>query len=227
MKTIGVLGGMGPESTALFFQRIIQLTPAQKDQDHIPVIIYSDPQIPDRSKAILEHGPSPLLALVKGIEMLEKAGSDFICIPCNTVHYYFKRMESASHVPLINLIEEMVNVTLNEYDNVKNVGLLATIGTVKTKIYQKAFQKENIKVVVPDDWELNDLHSAILRLKGQSQNSYSILKFAENLIKKEIQVLLLGCTELSLIRSHLSLKVPIIDSVDVLAKKAVNLALNL
>lgn len=226
MKTIGVLGGMGPESTALFFQRIIQLTPAQKDQDHIPVIIYNDPQIPDRSKAILEQGASPLPALLKGIEVLEKAGSDFICIPCNTAHYYFEQMESASHVPLINLIEEMVKVTLSEYDNVKSVGLLATIGTVKSKIYQKAFQKENIKVVVPDDWELNDLHSAIRRLKGQSKDSYSILKFAENLMKKEIQVLLLGCTELSLVRADLSLKVPIIDSVDVLATKAVHLALN-
>jgi aspartate racemase len=109
---------------------------------------------------------------------------------------------------------------------VKSVGLLATIGTVKSKISQKAFQKENIKVVVPDDWELNDLHSAIRRLKGQSKDSYSILKFAEDLMKKEIQVLLLGCTELSLIRSDLSLKVPIIDSVDVLATKAVRLAFN-
>lgn len=225
-KTIGVLGGMGPESTALFFQKVIQLTPALRDQEHIPVIIYSNPKIPDRTEAILNQGESPLPALLKGIAVLEHAGADFICIPCNTAHYYYKQITEASSIPVLNLIDEVVKAALNENVKIKRMGLLATIGAIKARLYQNAFQEYDIEVIIPDEWELNDLHSGIHRLKSNSKDSYSIQKFAETLIKKEVQALILGCTELSLIRSDLSLNVPILDSIEILAKRAVDKALS-
>ncbi|MFQ5825124.1 MAG: aspartate/glutamate racemase family protein [bacterium] len=225
-KIVGVLGGMGPESTAHFFQRIIELTPAKFDQDHIPIIIYNNPNIPDRTEAILNQGESPLPALIKGISVLQQAGVEFICIPCNTAHYYYEDLQKYSAVPVINLIEEVVLATLEESSNLERVGLLATPGTIKSRLYQNAFQPQGIAVIAPEDWILNDLGRAIHRLKGKSKEYGFIQKSAEVLIKNEIQALILGCTELSLIRSNLSISVPILDSIEILAKKIVYIASN-
>lgn len=226
VKTIGVLGGMGPESTAYFFQRIIELTPGQLDQDHIPIIIYNNPKIPDRTEAILKQGENPVPALLQGISILEQAGSDFICIPCNTVHYYYQELQKHAAVPLVNLIDEVVRSVLAEDSNLKRVGLLATPGTIKSRLYQKAFQQHGIDVITPEDWTLNDLGSAIHRIKGKSKEYGFIQELAGALMEREIQAIVLGCTELSLIRSNLSVNVPIFDSVEILAKKVVNIALN-
>ncbi len=226
MKTVGILGGMGPESTAYFFQRIIELTPAQVDQDHIPIIVYNHPQIPDRTEAILNRGESPVPALLKGISVLQQAGSDFICIPCNTAHYYFPELNKQATVPLINLIDEVVISALAENPNLTRVGCLATPGTIKSGLYQKAFKQQGVEVISPEDWALSDLGAAIHRLKGKSKEYEFIQKLVDELIEKEIQALVLGCTELSLIRSNLSVNVPILDSVEILARKVVNVALN-
>ena len=92
-KVIGVLGGMGPEATIDLFQKIVKLTPAKKDQEHIRIIIDNNPKIPDRTKAILYNGENPLPELVKTAQNLERAGADFIIIACNTAHYYFHKIQ--------------------------------------------------------------------------------------------------------------------------------------
>lgn len=226
VKTVGVLGGMGPESTAHFFHRIIELTPVRSDQEHIPIIIYNNPQVPDRTKAILNQGESPVPTLLKGITILQEAGSDFICIPCNTVHYYFEDMQKHAAIPLVNLIEEVVKSALEHGSDLQRVGLLATPGTIKSHLYQNAFQQYGIKVITPEKWSLRDLGSAIHRLKSKSKEFAFIQELANSLKEKDVQALVLGCTELSLIRSDLSVNVPVFDSVEVLAKRVVNVALN-
>jgi len=103
-KTIGILGGMGPEATSLFFQRIIQNTPAQKDQQHLKIIIYNDPEIPDRTEAIVNNKESPVEKVKEGVKFLENSIVDFIAIPCITIHYFFDEIVSSVNIPVLNLI---------------------------------------------------------------------------------------------------------------------------
>ncbi|MFQ5750888.1 MAG: aspartate/glutamate racemase family protein [bacterium] len=225
VKTIGVLGGMGPEATVLFFQKLVEFTPAKYDQDHIPIIIYNNPQVPDRTQAILEGGENPVPALQKGAAILKNAGADFICIPCNTVHYYFEEIQQSSDLPVMNLIDAVVEFAINSISNLRKVGLLATKGTIKSGLYQKAFHNQNVEVIVPEDAELPDLQNIIQALKNKSKESHAAQLLAQRLIKNGAQALVLGCTELSLIASTLGVNIPILDSTAVLAQKAVRNAL--
>ena len=224
-KTIGVLGGMGPEATVLFFQKVVELTPAHSDQDHLPMVIVNHPQIPDRTKAILGRGESPLPALKAGIAVLLKAGVEFVCIPCNTAHHYFPEIVKSCPVPVISLIDTVVQEALHAIPRLKRVGLLATRGTIAARVYHKAFLPHRVEVVTPEDWELNDLQSIIVRLKGGNRSTHAVQKMAEALSTKQIQGVILGCTELSLIASELHLPLPLIDSTEVLARRAVRISL--
>ncbi|GAH53208.1 unnamed protein product, partial [marine sediment metagenome] len=105
-KIIGILGGMGPEATVDLFHKIIKFTPAKKDQDHFRIIIDNNPKIPDRTAAILGKGEDPLPALQETARNLEKAGVDFIIIPCNTAHYFLPQIQKSVNIPVLNMIEE-------------------------------------------------------------------------------------------------------------------------
>ena len=108
-KTIGLLGGMGPEATVYFFGLIIKNTAAARDQDHIPVIIYNRPQIPERTAAVLGKGPSPVPLLREGIRRLARAGADFVVIPCITAHAFLPDIKAAARIPILSLVDEAVS----------------------------------------------------------------------------------------------------------------------
>jgi aspartate racemase len=132
-KVIGVLGGMGPSATADFYQKIIRATPAKGDQDHLQVLIFSNPHIPDRTAAIRGDGPDPLPALVKSAEVLVRGGADFLTIPCVTAHFCYEALQRAVHVPILHLIGETVTAVLREYPGLHCLGLLATSGTLESR----------------------------------------------------------------------------------------------
>lgn len=224
-KTIGVLGGMGPESTVLFFKKLVQLSPAQTDQEHIPIIIYNNPQIPDRTKAILNQGEGPLTALRTSIAVLQNAGSDFICIPCNTAHYYFDELQESCSVPIINMINTLVEFSLSRVQKIQKIGLLATMGTIRAGLYQDAFREHNIEVLTPEGSDLDDLQNCLYRIKSHTRETHELNAIAERMVGKGIQCLVLGCTELSLVMSDFLLDVEVLDSTDTLARKAVQMAL--
>jgi len=215
-KTIGVLGGMGPDATSLFFQRVVALTPAQSDQEHIPVIIYNNPQIPDRTQAILARGESPVPALKDSIALLQRASVDFICIPCNTAHVYYDEMQRSVDVPIVNLIESVVDDILKKFPDMSKVGLLSTVGTIKSGLYHNA--------LTPNEVQHDSLQGAIHKLKKQSRDPSTIQPLVNDLIQTGAQGLILGCTELSLIAKELILSVPVFDSIEILAERAVQLA---
>src|SRR5574342_729624 len=122
-KIIGVLGGMGPAATADFYQKIIQATPAKADQDHLKVLMYSNPQIPDRTAAIRGDGPDPLPALVESAEVLVRGGADILTIPCVTAHHFYEALQRAVRVPILHLIGETVMAVLHEYPGLRRLGL--------------------------------------------------------------------------------------------------------
>lgn len=131
---IGILGGMGPLATVDFLRKLIERTPATCDQEHVPLIVYSVPQISDRTAGILAGGESPLAAMRAGMRMLERAGAKAIAIPCNTAHYWYDDLARECSVPLLH-IADCACATLG--DGVVNVGLLGTAGTLAAGFYQQ------------------------------------------------------------------------------------------
>jgi aspartate racemase len=194
-KIIGILGGMGPEATIDLFYKIVKFTPAEKDQDHLRIIIDNNPKIPDRTAAILKKGEDPLPALQETARNLEKAGADFIIIPCNTAHSFLSSIQKSvkipvlnmieeaaketqqrtSHIssiqksvkiPVLNMIEEAAKETQQRTSHIKKVGLLATIGIYKTEIYHRYFDKFNIEVISPEEKDKEEAMKVIYAVKA-------------------------------------------------------------
>lgn len=225
-KTIGVLGGMGPDSTVVFFRKIIELTPAERDQDHIPVLIFNNPAIPDRTAAILRKGESPLDALKTGVTLLDRAGVDFITIPCNTAHFWYHELQQSCKLPILNMIDLVVAEARRLQSDLKQVGVLATKGTVQSRLYHDAFNEVGVDVLTPDAPEQDELQNLIQTLKNkQPRHPGEAKALVTTLADRGAETVVLGCTELSLIVSELTSLLPILDSTEILAQKSVKLAL--
>jgi aspartate racemase len=226
-KIIGILGGMGPEATIDLFYKIIKFTPAEKDQDHLRIIIDNNPKVLDRTAAILGNGEDPLPALQETAQNLEKAGADFIVIPCNTAHYFLSSIQKSVNIPILNMIEETAKETKKRIPKIKKVGLLASMGVYKSKIYHQYFKKYNIEVISPGDKDKEEVMKVIYAVKAgnlSGKNEKNILKIAQKIIDKGAEAIIAGCTEIPLILKERDVSVPIIDSTQVLAKITVQKA---
>ena len=226
-KIIGILGGMGPEATIDLFYKIIKSTPAEKDQDHLRIIIDNNPKIPDRTTAILGKGEDPLPALQETARNLEKAGADLIIIPCNTAHYFLPSIQESVKIPILNMIEETAKETQRKTPQIKKVGLLASIGTYKMEIYHQHFKKFNIEVISPEEKDKEEVMKVIYAVKAgdlSEEVKRNILKIAQKLIDKGVEAIITGCTEIPLILKEGDVSVPIIDPTQVLAKMAIKKA---
>jgi len=226
-KIVGVLGGMGPEATVDFFARVITLTAAKRDQDHLRIIIDNNPKIPDRTEAILTKDKTLVPILVETAKNLEKTGVDFIAIPCNTVHYFYDDLIKEVTVPVLHMIREVTNAIKTSLPNCKRVGLLATTGTVTSRLYQKECQKAGIEVLVPDFQGQAKIMEAILKIKGASSKASArkaILKEANRLLERRAEALIVGCTDIPLVIKVNDFPIPVFDSNQVLAETTVKFA---
>jgi len=227
-KIVGILGGMGPEATVDFFAKLVRLTPANKDQDHLRIIIDNNPKIPDRTETTLTKNETLLPMLVETGENLEKAGADFIVIPCNTAHYFYDDLTKHLSVPVLHMIREVTDAVKVSLPSCKRVGLLATTGTVTSKLYQKECEKVGMNVVIPDAKGQDRIMEAILEIKaGSSKTSArrTILKEANQLLEQhKAEALILGCTDIPLVIKSNDFSVPVFDSNMVLAQAAVKFA---
>ena len=229
-KIIGILGGMGPEATLDLFQKIIKFSPAGKDQDHFRIIIDNNPKIPDRTAAILAKRENPLPALQETAQNLEKAGADFIIMPCNTAHYFISEIQKSIKIPILNMIKETAHHVKSIFPSVKNIGLLATKGTYKTKLYNSFFNAKNIEILIPTPPEQDKIMDLIFMVKSgilSEEMKSQIINISEEQIKKGAQAIIAGCTEIPLILKDKDIKVPIIDPTNILAKRAVEEAKNI
>jgi aspartate racemase len=222
---IGIFGGMGPEATANLYAEIVRLTPAQRDQDHLPTLIYSLPQVPDRTTSIKSGDRAIVSYLVEGVTRLEKAGASFIVIPCNTAHYYYADMQSAVKIPILHLISETVAAVAQRHPECKTVGLLATSGTIQSKLYENEFRARGIAVVYPDDATQTDcVMKAVYGIKagGDRREQADLLCAAGREVEaKGAQVILLGCTEIPLAFDAKRASVPVVNATQVLAEAAI------
>jgi len=230
-RIIGVLGGMGPEATLDLFQKIVKNTKAVKDQDHLRVIIDSNPKIPDRTPAILGSGENPLPLMIETARNLENAGAEFIVMPCVSAHYFIKELREGITIPVISIIEEVAGEVEGQFPAIRQVGLIATTGTIRAGLFQDRLRETGVEVLVPtpEDQE-NLVMSAIYGESGikagftSLENKGNILKASNALIEKGAQGIIGGCTEVPLVVQQGDMEVPFFDSLDILALAAIRLA---
>ena len=226
MKTVGIIGGMGPLATVHLFERIVLRTKAQKDQEHIRVIIDNNTNIPDRTKAILGDGENPVEELVVSARILENSGADFLIMPCNTAHYFIEDIKKCVRIPFINMPEETVKYTYDKYGKDTVVGIMATDGTIKSKIYENYYCKLGIKTVVPIKTQEKVMEFIYDVIKKGNYNAGTDLLFecVNELKDLGATVFLLGCTELSSAQYLYKFSGNFINPLEVLTESAITLA---
>jgi len=215
---------MGPDATVDFMAKVIALTGAARDQDHIHMLVDHDPTVPNRQNAILGNGKDPGPALARMAKRLEDAGADFLVIPCNTAHVFEQSIIDAVSIPLVSIVEETVDALPEECDR---VGLLATDGCMKSGIYQRALESREIESIELDDNELQDLMSLIYAIKSGDTSkaiARAVQELANELVLRGAEAIVAGCTEIPLVLDESMVDVPLISSTDVLAARTVQLA---
>jgi len=226
-KTIGILGGMGPEATAYFFGLIIKKTKAETDQDHIPVVISSNPEIPPRTDAVLGEGASLLPYLLEGVRVLKEAGADFIVMPCVTAHYFYDQVMAEVKVPFLHLVDETVLYAQRKMPELKKTGLVASTGTLKSKLFHNTFAKEGVEIVEPGEEEQAQVMDAIFGKEGikagftSGKSQEIIYHTAKELIQRGAEAVIAGCTEVPLVLKDKDIEVPLIEPLQILAEVAI------
>lgn len=230
-KVVGILGGMGPEATCEIFKRIISYTEAKSDSEHLRIIIDNNPKIPDRTKAILHKGKSPVEEMVKSAINIQKAGADFIIIPCMTAHYFIKEVQCFINIPILNGIELTNKYLYERFEEINNIGLIATSGTLATNLFQQYLKDK--KIVIPMDDLQHEVMDIIYGEKGikagntSSQNIKRINNVIQSLKEYEgIGGVIAGCTEIGLTLKQSDVDLPLIDPLTVLAMETVKFAKN-
>jgi aspartate racemase len=229
--TIGILGGMGPEATNRLCALITAATPARRDQDHVPVITYNNPRIPDRVRGVYGEGRSPVPELTRTARVLEDAGADMILMPCNLAHFFIREIQAAVRVPVLDIIEETVGFVVARHPHSRAAGLLASTPTIRCGLFENAFRRHGVRVIAPDDAEqerkvMGAIYGPEGIKSGRKTRPRALLRdAAQGLASAGADVIIAGCTEVPLVLSQEDVGVPVIDPLEVVARVAVRLAL--
>lgn len=225
-KTVGVLGGLGPMATVYFYEMVVRMTDANKDQDHIDMVIVNKATTPDRTAYIIgESDKDPCIDIIENAKKLEKFGVDILAMPCNTAHYFYDKIQSSVNVPMINMPRE--TVAYIKSNNYKKVGILATNGTIKAKTYQNICEEYNVEYKILDEENQNLLMDIIYKdiKTGKNANMDNFNKIISYVKDFDCDCVILGCTELSILKNDNNLDDKFyIDSMDILAKRVIELS---
>lgn len=218
MKTIGIIGGMGPLATADLYTALIEHADAARDQDHPHVIIDSHPQIPDRTSAILFGGEDPIPLLTASAKRLELAGAEVLGMACNTAHHYYEAIAASVGIPLLHMPREVASEA--NLRGCRHVALLATDGTIRTGIYHQAFEEAGIRLSTPDETGQQAVMDLIYKGVKAGASDFDTAAFSDCLAalrQQGISAFVLGCTELPPAFKMYGFQAPILDSTDILA----------
>ncbi len=220
IRSIGILGGMGPEATVLLMARVIAKTAAADDSDHVPMIVDNNTQIPSRIKAIIDGNgadPGPVIATMA--RQLEMSGCEALAMPCNTAHHFVPVIEDAVSIPLLDMVKlSAMRIGDMELPG-RSVGILASPAIRMTGIFDKAFSSLDIKTLYPADQQrmLDTIRSLKIDSNDIAGRQF-LAKSAQELIENGADILLIACSELSIIADAIPADYPRLDTIDVLAE---------
>jgi aspartate racemase len=221
-KTLGIIGGMGPLATADLFYKIITHTDADTDAGHIHIVIDNNPKVPDRTKAVLEGSDAPFPYILNAAQRLERMGADILLLPCNTSHVFYGRLCESIHVPVINMIEEAAKEAASM--GLKSVGLLATTGALRARLYENALDAYGIEAVLPSESGQKEVMSVIyngIKAGAESYDTSALTEELGRMASRGAVCFILGCTELPVAFEKYNVAFPFIDPGLVLAKAAI------
>lgn len=219
---LGIIGGMGPEATVDFYNRIVKHTLASKDQEHLDMIILNHASIIDRTYA-LKNGLEQVLldSLNEDLKVMEKLKVSHIAIPCNTCHTLYNKIQSLTTIPIINMVEETVKYIASNKSNYKKIGIMATDGTILSGMYQNWFDKYNLSLHAPQkdvQAQIMDIIYTDVKGKGIFDND-KFKKVLTYFLQNSCDHVILGCTELSGFKEKF--KSYSIDPMDFLVKASI------
>jgi aspartate racemase len=235
---LGVVGGIGPAATVDFIGKVVRNTPAARDQDHIRIMVEQNPQIPDRTAALIGSGDDPTLALYAACKTLEEGGADLIAIPCNTAHAFVERIQPALRVPIVNMLTCTADYLRETFPGLREVGVLATSGTLASRVYEQALDARGFVQIAPSAAAQARLMNAIFGPRGAKAGHTSgeccddLAVALDDLVAQGVQVIVLACTELPLLLREPVLAcaggrvMRLVDPTDVLARRCVAYALD-
>ena len=226
-RKLGILGGMGPLATVEFMQKIIAQTPACSDQQHIPMLVSNNPQIPDRTAFLINNGDDPYPALKQGMEQLEQAGAECIVMPCNTAHYWYPRLSNTCRVHMISILDSVVDeAKLRGYSK---VGIMATTATMTTRMYETKLAQKQIAAVAPEQEQQQAVMDGIYAVKaGDVEQGHRLMKpVFDSLLEQGADAVILGCTEIPVALAETVFNQPgqCLDSLNILAKACIDWAM--
>lgn len=226
MDVVGVLGGMGPLATVDFMRKVLDATPAARDQDHVPMIVSCLPQIPDRTAAFRGQGGSPLEAIVACGRRLALAGADLIVMPCNTAHLWFDEVQAQLQQPMLHLVDAALREALALAAPEARLGLLATDATMASGLYinRRLPDLPTPAWLLPTAGEM--LHQVMPGIEAVKAGQLDVgrerlTEAARALRQRGADVLVLGCTELPLVLDAAACGLPVVDATAALARAVV------
>jgi len=221
------LGGLGPEATVFIFQKILQHTPASKDQEHLRILIDNNPKIPERLPAILGSGPDPVPMMISSGQALTRAGADFIIIPCVSAHYFLPALRRKIKLPILSMLDEAAVVIQASQPAIQTVGLLAAEGAMKVGLFQERLSEAGIQTMIPDGKDREDTQEHIFEIKDtrsghdRKEISRRFVEIGERMIARGAEAILIGCTEISVVVNPDSFTARGFDALTILAKAAI------
>ena len=220
--TLGVIGGLGPIATAHFMELVIRMTEANTDQEHLDMIIYNRPSIPDRTSYILDNSrPNPLPEMIRVGNTLARQGARLLAIPCMTAHYFHRDLTRYIEAPIVHAIHECA-VHLKKH-GITKAGIMATDGTIRSKLFQQELEKHGIEALIPGEEGQKCVMSVIYDdIKANRPAGMDKFQLASLDLKNQgAQAIILGCTELSLVKRDYPIGAGYLDAMEVLAQTCV------
>ncbi|HEY4069915.1 MAG TPA: amino acid racemase [Burkholderiaceae bacterium] len=233
---LGVVGGVGPAATADFLQKIVRNTDARSDQEHVKLVVEQNPQIPDRTAHLVGDGADPTIALYATCKKLEAAEADLIAIPCNTAHAFVERIQPYLSIPIVNMLHETVQTLREQHPQARRIGLLATSGTLASRVYHEALEAVGLQPIAPDEVNQRRVMEAIYGEHGVKAGFTDgvcvdeLLQALAHLVERGAQAVILGCTELPLLLAPspaftvAGRTIALLDPTEILARRCVALA---
>jgi aspartate racemase len=221
-KVLGIIGGVGPLATMLLGEMIVKRTKANTDQQHVNMVITNNTSIPDRTTYILDRSKAnPVPVMISDAAKLKSIGAEVLAVPCNTAHSFYHEIQQGADMQVLHMINETAKRAAQI--GAKKVGILATTGTLTTSVYQLACQNAGVQPIVPDE-ETQEMVMSVIYDDVKAGRPVDFLKWQQIINKLEglgCDRIILGCTELSIVKKELNLDETYIDSLMVLAESAI------